>query len=44
MFFEPKEKFGFVVITNGSDPRYTEGFNAVIRNTVNILYESFVAK
>lgn len=44
MFFEPKEKFGFVVITNGSDPRYTEGFNAVIRNAVNILYESFLAK
>ena len=44
MFFEPKERFGFVVITNGSDPRYTEGFNAVIRNTVNILYESFVGK
>ncbi|HJV21023.1 MAG TPA: serine hydrolase domain-containing protein [Sediminibacterium sp.] len=44
MFFEPKEKFGFVVISNGCDPRYSEGFNTVIRQTVNILYESFIAK
>lgn len=44
MFFEPKEKFGFVVISNGCDPRYSDGFNTVIRQAVNILYESLIAK
>lgn len=44
MFFEPKEKFGFVVISNGCDPRYSDGFNTVIRKTVNCLYDSFIAK
>jgi len=42
MFFNPKEKFGFVVITNGSNPAYKDGFNAVIRRTVNSLYEHFI--
>jgi hypothetical protein len=44
MFFNPGEKFGFVVISNGCDPAYTDGFNAVIKNTVNCLYEGFIAK
>ncbi|MBH2003102.1 MAG: beta-lactamase family protein [Sphingobacteriia bacterium] len=44
MFFEPKEKFGFVVISNGCDPRYSDGFNTIIRQAVNILYESLIAK
>ncbi|MFM1961669.1 MAG: hypothetical protein RLZZ172_514 [Bacteroidota bacterium] len=38
MFFDPKEKFGIVVITNGCDPRYENGYNAFIRNMVNYLY------
>lgn len=42
MFFEPKEKIGFVVITNGVDPTYYNGFNAVLYKTVNILYDSFI--
>ena len=42
MFFNPKEKFGFVVITNGSNPAYKDGFNAIIRRTVNSLYERFI--
>ncbi|OYU56553.1 MAG: serine hydrolase [Chitinophagaceae bacterium BSSC1] len=44
MFFQPKEKFGIVVISNGCDPSYTNGFNSVIRNTVNCLYNAFLAK
>ncbi|HQZ75654.1 MAG TPA: serine hydrolase domain-containing protein, partial [Chitinophagaceae bacterium] len=35
MFFHPEEKFGIVVISNGCDPRYTDGYNTVIRKTVN---------
>jgi CubicO group peptidase (beta-lactamase class C family) len=42
MFFNPKEKFGIVVISNGCDIKYSEGFNTVIRNTVNCLYETLV--
>jgi CubicO group peptidase (beta-lactamase class C family) len=44
MFFQPKEKFGFVVISNGCHPGYTDGFNTVMRKTVNSLYEAFIAK
>lgn len=42
MFFDPKEKFGIVVITNGCNPVYKEGFNLVLKRTVNSLYESFI--
>jgi CubicO group peptidase (beta-lactamase class C family) len=42
MFFSRKEKFGIVVISNGCHPGYTEGFNTVIRKTVNYLYESLI--
>lgn len=44
MFFQPKEKFGFVVISNGCHPAYSDGFNAVMRKTVNSLYEAFISK
>lgn len=42
MFFNPKEKFGIVVISNGCDIKYSEGFNTVIRNTVNVLYNTLI--
>jgi CubicO group peptidase (beta-lactamase class C family) len=42
MFFEPKEKIGFVVICNGSNPITTYGFNAALHKTVNILYENLI--
>ena len=42
MFFNPNEKFGIVVISNGCDIKYTEGFNTVIRKTVNVLYDTLV--
>ncbi|MBL7741074.1 MAG: beta-lactamase family protein [Chitinophagaceae bacterium] len=44
MFFHPEEKFGIVVITNGCHPGYTDGYNTVIRKTVNVLYEHLIAK
>jgi CubicO group peptidase (beta-lactamase class C family) len=44
MFFNPKEKFGIVVISNGCDIKYSDGFNTVIRKTVNVLYESLISK
>jgi CubicO group peptidase (beta-lactamase class C family) len=42
MFFEPKEKFGIVVITNGCKPIYTEGINNVLSKTINSLYTNLI--
>lgn len=42
MFFQPDEKFGFVVIANGCRDTYTNGFNGLLAATVNILYDSFI--
>ncbi|MBC6491325.1 serine hydrolase domain-containing protein [Flavihumibacter stibioxidans] len=42
MFFHPKEKWGIVVISNGCHPGYTDGFNTVIRQTVELLYNSLI--
>lgn len=42
MFFDPKQKFGIVVITNGSNPKYTDGFNEILRLSVNSLYNNFI--
>jgi len=44
MFFDPEKKFGIVVISNGCDIKYTEGFNAVIRKTMNCLYENLISQ
>lgn len=43
MFFDPKEKFGIVVITNGCNPAYTGIYNTVIMKAVNCLYETMVS-
>jgi len=42
MFFDPKEKWGLVVINSGSKPGYTNGYHTVIRKTVNALYEFMI--
>jgi len=42
MYFHTKEKFGIVVISNGCDPQYEEGYNAVIRKTINSLYKGLI--
>ncbi len=44
MFFQPEEKFGFVVISNGCDPKYNNGFNAVIKRVVGCLWEGLIVK
>lgn len=44
MFFNPQEKFGIVVISNGCHPGETSGYNNVIRKTVNALYDNLIAK
>ena len=42
MFFEPKEKIGFIVISNGCDTKTINGFNAVLHQTVNSLYDNLI--
>jgi len=42
MFFEPKEKFGIVAITNGCNPVYVNDFNQPLRAVVNVLYEELI--
>lgn len=44
MFFEPNKQYGFVVIINGSEQKYLNGFNEVIKKTVNSLYEHIIVK
>lgn len=42
MFFNPKVKFGFVIITNGINPTYTDDFPDFSRDAINSLYQNFV--
>jgi CubicO group peptidase (beta-lactamase class C family) len=42
MFFDPEKKFGIVAITNGCNPVYKDGFNLVLKRTVNTLYENLI--
>lgn len=42
MFFNPKEKFGIVAITNGCNPVFKDGFNLLLKTVANSLYENFV--
>jgi len=42
MFFQPQEKFGFVVIVNGCRTTYTDGFPDIHRDLINCLYRYFV--
>lgn len=42
MFFQPEEKFGIVVITNGCNSGYDSGMNKVTKTAINVLYENFI--
>lgn len=42
LFFEPQKKFGFVVITNGCEPRYEKSYIALLRKVANRLYSEFI--
>jgi CubicO group peptidase (beta-lactamase class C family) len=44
LFFQPKEKYGIVVISNGCHPQYIGGYNDVIKRTVNVLYNNLIIK
>ncbi|WP_448702080.1 serine hydrolase domain-containing protein [Mucilaginibacter sp. AW1-3] len=45
MFFQPKQKFGFVVICNGCNPAFMPGSQDIclmMRKTINCLYDNFI--
>ena len=42
-FFQPEEKFGIVVISNGCHPGYTDGFNTGDAENGYLLYNRFMA-
>jgi len=42
MFFNPKEKFGFIIIANGINATYTDGFPDFSRAAINSLYQNYI--
>lgn len=42
MFFNPKKKYGFVVITNGCADGETDGYVSLLKESVNVLYNYFL--
>lgn len=42
MFFDPKKKYGFVVITNGCLPNNEPGMRPVQKKSIRILYDNFI--
>lgn len=45
MYFEPENKFGFVVITNGCEAHYDSNENMLFsKEVINFLYDYFIAR
>lgn len=42
MFFSPGEKFGLVLITNGCNAAYVDGWNPFLKNAAQVLYKNFI--
>lgn len=42
MFFNPKKKYGFVVITNGCKLEDTDGMNGLLKESLQALYRYFI--
>jgi hypothetical protein len=45
MFFEPKKKFGFIVIKNGCIPTLDRNEDIIMsKEVINLLYNDFIKK
>lgn len=42
MFFSPGEKFGLVLITNGCNPVYKDGWNQLLQSAAQVLYRQLI--
>lgn len=42
MLFQPQEKFGFVLITNGCNTPYQDGVNAMLQECIKTLYQHLI--
>jgi CubicO group peptidase (beta-lactamase class C family) len=42
MFFQPDDKFGIVVITNGCNTDEVAGFNPALKSVINCLYDNLI--
>lgn len=42
MFFDPKKKFGFVMITNGANGKMEKDFRVITREILRILYQNLI--
>lgn len=44
MFFNPEKKFGFVMMTNGCNSDYKDGWVVIDKEVINCLYRNFIKK
>ena len=44
MFFDPVKGYGIVMITGSTIPEYVDGYVKIQRNTINALYDIFIAE
>jgi hypothetical protein len=44
MFFQPDEKFGFVLISNGCPPGNTGGVNSFLHQVMGVLYRQLIVQ
>lgn len=42
MFFSPEDKFGFVLITNGCDPKQSEGHTEFLKLAARLVYKNWI--
>jgi Beta-lactamase class C and other penicillin binding proteins len=44
MFFDPEKGYGIVMMTSSTKPEYVDGYVKIQRNTINALYDIFIAE
>lgn len=44
MFFDPNNKYGLVLITNGCNAPYVDGWNPFLKEVADILYHAYIEK
>jgi hypothetical protein len=42
LFFNPKKKYGFIVITNGCNIPDSDDFNPLLKDCIGALYDAYI--